>query len=557
MTQSDLPGHFEYLGVGVASAEAVNGLQLLISFTDGHEGTVDCRPLLQRGLLRELLDDREKFLDFAVDEDLRTVVWSNGADLAPSMLRSIAVATEVEETDSGTTTVLDFYGSVRSSQLHYGDNLPVLRERIPDESIDLVYLDPPFNSKKSYNAFLRTPEGEIPTESTLAFHDFWVWDHRSQRAYEDLVKAGGRPARAIEAMRQLLGESDLLAYLVMMAPRLVELRRTLKPTGSIYLHCDQTASHYLKVLLDSVFGADNFLNNVVWLYGLGGSSKRYWPRKHDDILWYSKSPGRQFFEATTVPAKSNRMKGQQKKRPDYWDFPAINNQAKERLGFPTQKPVALLDNIVRSSCPEGGIVLDPFCGCGTTVEAAERLERTWVGIDLSYLAVDLIEKRLENQFGSAIASRYTLFGRPESMRDARELYEQQRLGFEQWAVSLVSGEPRRQASSPFSGTIRFPMPEGEEDAVAGVQVPVADAGATGSVVGQLDSDLRRSGSAAGLIVPLERNERLERDAAQAGSWRWPVNGREYPRIQTVSVADLLAGRRPDLPPALQPYGAVG
>lgn len=557
MTEVQVPDYLrDYVAVRVVEADALDNFHLSVRFSDGFEGVVDCRPLFRGKLLDGLLEG-DAFSDLTIDEDIGTVVWSNGADLAPAMLRASAQA--VDETTAGdgrpaSGGVIDFYGSIRSSQLHYGDNLAVLRERVPDESVDLVYLDPPFNSKKSYNAFLRTPDGKIPTESRLAFRDFWVWDHRSERVYEDLVDGSGRLGSTIKALRQILGPTDLLAYLVMMAPRLAELRRVLKPTGSIYLHCDQTASHYLKVLMDSVFGAENFLNNVVWLYGLGGSSKRYWPRKHDDLLWYSKKAGAQHFEATKVPAKSQRMKGQLKKQPDYWDIPSLNNQAKERLGFPTQKPLALLDNIIRSSSPDEGVVLDPFCGCGTTVVAAEQLGRTWVGIDLSYLAVDIIQKRLESQFGHDINRAYTLFGRPESMEEARELFEQQHLGFEQWAVTLVAGEPRRHAEEPFAGMIRFPMPVGQEDGLAGVQVPSASD--NGNLVRDMDEALHTSGAAAGVILPLERDINLERAIADLGTWTWPVNGREYPRIQSVSVADLLGGIRPNLPPPLQPYVAA-
>ena len=164
--------------------------------------------------------------------------------------------------------------------------------------VDLVYLDPPFKSNKNYNVLSAEQDGSRSAVQIKAFDDTWTWDQGAAQAYQDIVENGPETlSRAMQAFRSLLGETDMLAYLAMMAPRLVELRRVLKPTGSIYLHCDWTASAHLRLLMDAVFGAKSFLNNVVWCYGLGGSSARYWPRKHDDILWYSKAPSHHCFEA--------------------------------------------------------------------------------------------------------------------------------------------------------------------------------------------------------------------------------------------------------------------
>jgi DNA modification methylase len=389
----------------VVDVEPRSSLVVFLEFRDGASGLVDLSSLASGPVFEPVRNSEDYFRRVEVDRDLGTIVWPNGADLAPDVLRSrLKVENRVVEQASAELGVLSLYARIRGSQLHYGDNLAVLRERIPSESVDLVYLDPPFNSKRTYNVLYRSAAGETPRESVRAFEDFWIWDSKTEQQFGELVTSGGKVASALKALRTLLDRSDLMAYLVMMAPRLVELRRVLKPTGSIYLHCDQNASHYLKVVMDVIFGSDNFLNDVVWLYGLGGSSTRYWPRKHDDLLWYSKSPNRHYFEADTVPATSRRMAGAQKKATDYWDIPSINNMAKERIGFPTQKPLALLERIVRSSSPSDGVVLDPFCGCGTTVEAAERLGRTWVGIDVSYLAVDIIENRLRSSFGTTEAA---------------------------------------------------------------------------------------------------------------------------------------------------------
>jgi DNA modification methylase len=242
-----------------------------------------------------------------------------------------------------------------ANRLIWGDNLHVMRQ-LPSESIDLIYIDPPFFSGRQYNIIFG--------------------DQNEVRSFTDIWE-GGMPG-----------------YLIWLNARLYEMKRLLKKTGSIYVHCDWHASHYIKVEMDKIFGYENFLNEVVWCYGLGGSSNRYWPRKHDVILWYSKVKDGQFFEPDLVPATSIRMAGQLKKAPDYWDIPTINNMAKERIGYPTQKPEALLERIIKCSCPPGGVVADFFCGGGTTPAVAQRLGRQWIACDQSRVAVAVTADRL-------------------------------------------------------------------------------------------------------------------------------------------------------------------
>jgi DNA modification methylase len=242
-----------------------------------------------------------------------------------------------------------------ANRLIWGDNLHVMRQ-LPSESIDLIYIDPPFFSGRQYNIIFG--------------------DQNEVRSFTDIWE-GGMPG-----------------YLIWLNARLYEMKRLLKKTGSIYVHCDWHASHYIKVEMDKIFGYENFLNEVVWCYGLGGSSNRYWPRKHDVILWYSKVRDGHFFEPDLVPATSMRMAGQMKKAPDYWDIPTINNMAKERIGYPTQKPEALLERIIKSSCPTGGVVADFFCGGGTTPAVAQRLGRRWIACDQSRVAVAVTADRL-------------------------------------------------------------------------------------------------------------------------------------------------------------------
>jgi DNA modification methylase len=277
-----------------------------------------------------------------------------------------------------------------TARLLAGDNLPHLAA-LADASVDLVYLDPPFNSGAHYG--LLSAAGD--DAGLRAFEDVWRWDEHADAAFDGLC-AGGSPhlARAMEGFELLLERSPTLAYLAFLAPRLVELRRVLRDSGSIYLHCNWAACQSLKLLLDAIFGAECFLNHIVWVYGLGGSSPRFWPRKHDDLLWYGRTAGAHYFVADRVEASSRRMAGRTKKAPDYWDIPTLNNMAKERTGYPTQKPEALLERVIRSSCPADGIVLDPFCGAGTTPAVADRLGRGWIAMDAAVPAIETTARRL-------------------------------------------------------------------------------------------------------------------------------------------------------------------
>ena len=256
------------------------------------------------------------------------------------------------------------------------------------ETVDLIYLDPPFNSKADYSA----PIGSAAAGA--AFKDTWSLDDLDNEWIELMESRYPSLWRVLQAA---MSPSDK-SYLVYMAIRLLEMRRILKPTGSIYLHCDPTMSHYLKLVMDAIFGRERFVNEIVWGYGLGGSSPRWWSRKHDIILFYT-STDSYCFDKPTQPATSNRMKGQQKGMTDVWDIPSINNRAKERTGYPTQKPLALLHLIVAASSRPGDVVLDPFCGCATTLVAADDLQRHWVGIDISPKAAELVKGRIADRQG--------------------------------------------------------------------------------------------------------------------------------------------------------------
>jgi site-specific DNA-methyltransferase (adenine-specific) len=297
--------------------------------------------------------------------------------------------------------------------LFYGDNLEIFRRYGKDKSVDLIYLDPPFNSKATYNALFKTKDGQTKIK---AFDDTWHWDMGTQQQYQEVVERGGSVADALRAFRVLLGTNDMLAYLTMLAPRLVEMRRVLKPTGSIYLHCDPTASHYIKVLMDAVFGSKNYKNEIVWHYTLGGVGKKSFGKKHDIIFFYTKTSKYKFYpdrvrikrteevlrRIASGSEKATRSKTQDKRPIDVWEIQALNSQAKERLGYPTQKPLELVKKIILASSDEGDRVLDPFCGCGTTIHAAEELGRKWIGIDVARIAISLTKKRLRAVFGKGL-----------------------------------------------------------------------------------------------------------------------------------------------------------
>lgn len=441
------------------------------------------------------------------------------------------------------------------NRLYYGDNLNVLKKYIKDETVDLVYLDPPFNSDRNYNILFKQKDdraAEADNPQILAFTDTWTWGNDDAQLLRQLQEtATPRVSDTLTALYKILGQSDMMSYIVMMAPRLVELRRVLKPTGSIYLHCDMSASHYLKVLMDSIFGPENFLNNVVWLYGLGGSSNRYWPRKHDDLLWYSRKPDGQYFEADRIPATSNLLKGQDKKAPDYWNIPTINNMSKERLGYPTQKPLALLERVVRSSCPEGGVVLDPFCGCGTAVAAAETLDRQWIGIDITFLAVNLIRERMKRMFGEEC--KFELLGVPADVASAKQLFQSNPFDFERWAVTLVGGHPndKQVGDKGIDGKVRFwDKPSELGDMIVSVK---GGEKINPSMIRDLVGTVQRVGAPMGLFLCLTEPTRGMIQEAQSAGLYEHYSGNSFPKIQILTIAEALKGGRPRMPTPESPY----
>ena len=547
------------------------------------------------------------------------------------------------------------------NQLYFGDNLHVLRDCLAAESVDLIYLDPPFNSKRDYNLLFKTPkavtggkravasvaeptpgnDGALPSmefsqSQITAFEDSWHWGPQAASEFEELLHQPNTDvSEMMQALRRFLGENDMMAYLTMMANRLLELHRVLKPTGSLYLHCDPTASHYLKIVLDGVFGKLNFRNEITWKRRVGTSSAVHESTRFgvitDVIFFYAKSDealfhpqynrdsadyqayveerfnlvdehgrrfqadnlgnpaprpnlmyeykgykppkngwaiskekmeqwdreGRIYFpEDKTKRLRRKRFVDELKGMPvqNLWtDIPEINSQAEERLGYPTQKPLALLERIISASSNEGDVVLDPFCGCGTAVHAAQKLNRNWIGIDITHLAISLIEKRLKDSFGAKC--KFEVHGTPKDHDAARDLATRDKYQFQWWAVSLVDAQP-------FQG-----KKKGADGGIDGLKFfhDVDKAGARKIVVsvkggGNLKADdirslmavRERESAEIALFISLEEPTRgMIADAASAGFYE-SATGKKYPRVQLLTIEGLLSGKQRTEHPDHQP-----
>lgn len=502
--------------------------------------------------------------------------------------------------------------------LYYGDNLAILREHIPDASVDLIYLDPPFNSQATYNVLFRAPTGEQSPAQIEAFEDTWHWNAVAEQAFDEVMQSGNTDAsEMLRAMRSFLKENDVMAYLTMMAVRLLELHRALKPTGSLYLHCDPTASHYLKVLLDGIFGADRFLNEIIWQRTGAHNDARRFGRVTDTLLLYSKTAkyifnpqyeqytpeyieeryryldadGRRFWAntATSPNPRPNMMyewKGQPSPRNGWrferatmermerdgrlyysksgmvyvknyldeqkgrafqnlWTDIVMSKSGAERLGYPTQKPVALLERIVGASSDPQDLVLDPFCGCGTAVHAAQKLGRRWIGIDITHLAISLIEKRLNDAFPGI---QYEVHGTPKDLGGAQALADADKYQFQWWAVSLVNAVPyggkKRGADTGIDGHIYF-KPDGKTTEKAIVSVK---GGGNVSVlmIRDLGHVVEREKAKVGVFITLaEPTGPMRTEAIKAGFYETEFG--KFPKIQILTIAELFAGRQPELP----------
>src|SRR3569832_232440 len=455
----------------------------------------------------------------------------------------------------------------------YGDNLTVMRESMADESVDLIYLDPPFNTNASYGVLFREPSGERSAAQIEAFDDTWHWNDAAERAFDEIINSPHSDAAImLRAMRSALGENDMMAYLANMGVRLIELHRVLKGTGSIYLHCDPTASHYLKIIMDSIFGPKQMLNEIIWCYKRYTAKSNRFQRLHDTILYYAKGSTHAFNEArreygvNSGKADSHykqdedgywfrwqKLKGQEPYKiylaegvrlGDWWEIPPINASAKERLGYPTQKPLALLERIITTSSNEGDIVLDPFCGCGTTVHAAQKLGREWLGIDVTHLAIGLVERRLRVAFPGISLE---VHGVPRDHAGACNLAERDKHEFQKWIVAMIGGQPykggRKGMDRGIDGYLHFR--DADRKAQFAV-VSVKGGGTKSGDIRDLKGTVEREKAALGLFLTLNPPSReMERGAASAGLYE--SGGRKFARIQILTAEEILAGKMPQVP----------
>ncbi|MBB1125908.1 DNA methyltransferase [Thiospirillum jenense] len=504
------------------------------------------------------------------------------------------------------------------NQLFYGDNLDVLRNKIKDESVDLCYIDPPFNSKRNYFQIYNNV-GKEDAAQAQAFIDTWTWNELAELGWLDITQTRQsdytrQTIELLKGLRAVLGTGSLLAYLVSMTQRVNEIWRVLKPTGSFYLHCDPTCSHYLKLMLDSIFcprGGD-YLNEIVWERTFNsGSSKsiaRKFPTNTDSLFLYSKTSeylfnkinrpysqgalkrydkideqGRRFKwnPLKTVSAERlNRLleSGEAKiiltsKYPVYkhyfneekgapvsnlWnDIGQIGTFGGERLGYPTQKPETLLERIIQASSNAGDLVLDAYCGCGTTVAVSQRLNRSWIGIDITYQSIALILQRLEDSFGSDVLTNISLSGIPRDMAFARALANKKddrlRKEFEKWAVLTYSNNravinDKKGADKGIDG-VAYIATGKEKTATAPVIIQVKSGKVQRNDIATLRGDMAREQAVMAVLITLEEPTKPMRDEAiAAGFYQHEFLHRNYPCIQIVTIREMLEdGRRSDLP----------
>ena len=472
------------------------------------------------------------------------------------------------------------------NKLYYGDNLEVLRKYIKDESIDLCYIDPPFNSKRNYNQIYNNL-GKEDQAQAQAFVDTWTWDNHANEALEEIQsnyqgKFTSQTIDLIDGLTKVLGKGSLLAYLVSMTLRIVEIHRVLKSTGSFYLHCDPTASHYLKIVLDTIFCSQKgeFQNEIIWCYSIGGKSKNRFGKKHDVILFYTKSNKEHTFnqKGATIPRKQNsHMKVgtdsdgrqyQEKKdsqtnkvyryyldegkiAEDYWtDIETLNREDRERLGYPTQKPEALLERIIKASSNKGDVILDAYCGCGTTIAVAERLERNWIGIDITYQSISLMLKRLEDSFGKNVLDKIELNGIPKDLESAKALAtkpdDRTRKEFEKWAVLTYSNNravinDKKGADKGIDAIAYF---QGDKDNREKIIFQVKSGNVKSGDIRDLQGTMTLQGAALGIFITLKPPSKdMVQTAKSAGIYRGRYMSQSVDKIEIVTVQEILEQKK--------------
>ena len=537
------------------------------------------------------------------------------------------------------------------NKLYYGDNLTILREYVPDESVDLIYLDPPFNSNRNYNIIFKDESGQSSDAQIVAFEDTWHWGPSAESAYGYLTNTsqhGGRVADNVsillDSLVSGLGKNQMTAYLVEMSVRLIELHRVLKPTGSVYLHCDPSASHYLKILMDAILGPENFRNEIVWKRTSAHSGSKRWGPVHDTILFYTKTNRfvwntvlldyseeyiQRFYRYSdekgrfrvgdltgagtrsgesgqpwrgvnptavgrhwAAPNKAlaalfgkesagwsvqRKLDALDKAGLIYWpargrvpgfkryyddsagvpiidvvtDINPLSAQSAERLGYPTQKPETLLERIIQASSNAGDTVLDPFCGCGTALVAAQKLGRQWTGIDIAYLAIPVIRTRLRDTFEDDVD--FEIINHPTEVAGARQMVTtpKGRADFQWWAIDLIGATPvggvkKMGADRGIDGKITFTEANGRLQTVL---VSVKSGNVNPSMVRDLRGTVEREQAAIGVFLTLEEpTAGMREEAVQGGIYHSELWNRDYPHIQIITIRGILdEEKQPDLP----------
>lgn len=520
------------------------------------------------------------------------------------------------------------------NKLYYGDNLEVLRKYIKDESIDLCYIDPPFNSKRNYNQIYNNL-GKEDQAQAQAFVDTWTWDNHANEALEEIQsnyqgKFTSQTIDLIDGLTKVLGKGSLLAYLVSMTLRIVEIHRVLKSTGSFYLHCDPTASHYLKIVLDAIFcsqGGD-FKNEIIWKRSSAHNDTKqgnvvHLGRIHDVILFYTKSmntlrnelyeshsqeyiekfykyrdPNGRLYTLDNITGPGGASKGNPQyeflgitrywrysknrmeelyqqgriiqtkpgtvpryKRyldemqgiplQDLWnDISPISSQARERLGYPTQKPEALLERIIKASSNKGDVILDAYCGCGTTIAVAERLERNWIGIDITYQSISLMLKRLEDSFGKNVLDKIELNGIPKDIESAKALAtkpdDRTRKEFEKWAVLTYSNNravinDKKGADKGIDAIAYF---QGDKDNREKIIFQVKSGNVKSGDIRDLQGTMTLQGAALGIFITLKPPSKdMVQTAKSAGIYRGRYMSQSVDKIEIVTVQEILEQKK--------------
>ncbi len=467
-----------------------------------------------------------------------------------------------------------------NNTLYYGDNLEVLRKYIRDETVDLCYIDPPFNSKRTYNQIYNNIGSEDRAQAQ-AFTDTWVWNEQASEGFAEILANDQRRFTTqvvdlLKGLQPVLKKGSLLAYLVSITLRVTEIHRVLKPTGSFYLHCDPTASHYLKLVLDTIFvpNGGDFQNELIWSYKSGGASKKWFARKHDVIFFYTKTNNWHFYPQKErsymmhkygfkksdfqIDSESGLQYSMVYSR-DVLEIPSVGSDTAERMGYPTQKPEALLQRLIAASTVEGDLVFDAYCGCGTTIIVAERLKRKWIGIDITYQSISLILRRLEGELGKETLANITLNGMPQDMNSARALALKQddrvRKEFEKWAILTYTNNraiinDKKGGDKGIDGTAFFLTGKGENAKVV-FQVKSGTVGR--GDVSKLNNDRTREGAELAVFLTLQPpTQGMKSEASAAGFYEHNLMDRNYPRIQIVTIAEIVEQhKRLDIPMSLE------